>query len=60
MDTANPAQTGWDSDDERALRERMAAAGYRMPTLPLARERHAVERRPAWLAFLFSLLRANG
>jgi len=34
----------------------MAAAGFRIPTRPLDRPRVVVKPRPAWLAFLITLL----
>ena len=60
IDASNTPGTGLDPDEERALNERMIAAGYRMSTRSLDRPRQLARRRPAWLAFLFSLLRAKG
>jgi hypothetical protein len=42
----------WDPEEERALQERLIAAGFRMPTKSPRRKRYAAKRRPAWLAFL--------
>ena len=54
---SHASESALDPAEERALDERLIAAGYRMPTRPLARPRPAAKRRPVWLAFLFSLLR---
>ena len=45
-------QPMWDPEEERALEERLIAAGFRMPTKSLDRPRVLAKRRPAWLAFL--------
>jgi len=60
VDAADPSLSEFDPEEERALIERLKAAGYRMPTRSLDRPRQLAKRRPAWLAFLFSLLRAKG
>ena len=50
----------WPEDeDERALNERLRAAGVRLPTHSLDRPRELVKLRPAWLAFLLSLVRVR-
>ncbi|HEX8243331.1 MAG TPA: hypothetical protein VF541_07540 [Longimicrobium sp.] len=42
----------WDPEEEKALEQRLIAAGFRMPTKSLDRPRVLARRRPAWLAFL--------
>ncbi|HEX8905387.1 MAG TPA: hypothetical protein VF771_11120 [Longimicrobiaceae bacterium] len=50
----------WDPEEERELREKLIAAGFRMPTKSLDRPRVAVKGRPRWLAFLVRLFRLQG
>lgn len=47
----------WDEEERRALKERLIAAGYRMPTKSLKRPRTLPKRRPRWMVFFISTYR---
>jgi hypothetical protein len=62
MDTQTGRETGetWTQADEaRALEERLRAGGVRLATKSLDRPRTVVKPRPAWLAFLMTLVSAR-
>lgn len=46
-----------DDGEDGALKERLREGGVRLATQPLDRPREVVKLRPAWLAFLLTLLR---
>ena len=60
VEHADIPQPLWDPEEERALEERLVAAGMRLPTKSLDRARVAVRGRPPWLAFLVRLYRRAG
>ena len=55
VERADIPQPVWDPDEERALDERLVAAGMRLPTKSFDRPRVLARRRPRWKAFLITV-----